>query len=321
MENNLVSIIMPVYNNEKYLSAAIESILNQTYKDIELLILDDGSTDSSLSIIEKYAMENRNIRLISRDNKGVAYSIDELLGYANGEYIGRMNGDDISYPDRIETQVKYLKDNSDVCLIGSYIDIEVTDYKNSCDQDMCEKIFNFKFDKENLPIKLLNGNKICHGTFLSRASVFNNNKYNLTLKSMEDMELIFRLIEQGSKVDVIHKKLYLNRVNSEFIHKQKGLNEEYNKEMFRFKTRFIDKFVGNRGICIVGKGSVSNQLYEVLNSSKVRVNNVVNEINSQCDLEDIAFDYVIILDRENREDIENSLISIGKKNLSDFISF
>ena len=71
----LVSIIMPVCNNEKYLSDSIESILSQTYENIELLILDDGSKDKSLSIIEKYALDNKNIRIISRDNKVVANSI------------------------------------------------------------------------------------------------------------------------------------------------------------------------------------------------------------------------------------------------------
>lgn len=312
---------MPVYNNEKYLGEAIESILNQTYKDIELLILDDGSTDSSLSIIEKYAMENKNIKLISRDNKGIAYSIDEMVSYVDGEYIGRMNGDDISYPYRIETQVKYLKDNSDVSLVGSFVDVEITDYKNCDDQVMCEKIFNFKSDRDNLAIKILNGNKVCHGTFLSRYKIFENNKYNLSLKSTEDIGFILSLIEHGDRVDILHKKLYLNRVNSEFIHNQKGLNQNYNREIFKSKFSFIDRFVGNRGICIIGNSSYSSQLYEVLNNSRMRVNNVINEINSDCNLKELSFDYIIILDRKNRENIEGNLISIGKENLLDFISF
>ncbi len=317
MKNNLVSIIMPVYNNEKHLEEAIKSILSQTYKDIELLILDDGSTDSSLSIIEKYAMENKNIRLISRDNKGVAYSIEELLSYASGEFIGRMNGDDLSYPERIETEVKYLKENNNISLVGSFVDIEITDYENEDDKILCEKIFNFKCNgNSDDSIKILNGNKICHGTFLSRSKIFKDNKYDLKLKSTEDIDLLLSLIMNDHKVYVIPKKLYLNRVNSDFIHKQKRLNDQYNREVITAKLRFLEKFIGKRNICLIGKSKYSNPLYETLNSTKVRVNNIIDEFNEK----DIKDDYVIILNIFNRENIESKLSSMGKKNLKDFIS-
>ena len=194
---------MPVYNNEKYLSGAIESVLNQTHKNIELLILDDGSTDSSLSIIENYAMHNKNIRLVSRDNKGVANSIDELLKYVKGDYIARMDGDDYSFPDRIEKQLKYLKENSDVGLVGSFVEVELTDYKNKDDVKLCEDIFNFKIDDKNPSIKFLNGHRICHGTFMCRAKIFEEVKYNINLNSSEDLDFIFNLISKNFKVGII----------------------------------------------------------------------------------------------------------------------
>lgn len=310
----LVSVIMPVCNNEKYLSDSIESILNQTYENIELLILDDGSKDKSLSIIEKYALDNKNIRIISRDNKGVANSIRELIKYSNGEYIARMDGDDISYLNRIEIQIKYLKENPDLSLVGSYVDVEISDYKNDDDKLMCEKIFNFKIDKNNPSIKILNGHKICHGTFFGKADLFKKIDYNSGLKTSEDIDFIFNAIKQNFKLDIIPKKLYLNRVNSKFVHEQKHLDSRYNREILISKIKFLKEELLNREIIIFGKSKYSDELYEILkNDTKVKVENNIQ-------FEKIKNEYLINLDRENCENIENNLISKGNKNLKDFIT-
>lgn len=311
---DLVSIIMPVCNNEKYIKESIESILNQTYDNIELLILNDGSTDRSLSIIEEYALENKNIRLISRMNKGVSNSISELIEYANGEYIARMDGDDISYPNRIETQIKYLKDNG-LYLVGSYVDIEITDYKSENDKYMCEKIFNFKLDKDHQCLKILNGNRICHGTFLCKANLFKKISYNVDLKTSEDLDFIFEVIKQDYKIGIIDRKLYLNRVNSNFIHEQKCLDEKYNKEILLSKIKFLKDRILNREILIIGKNKYGNQLFELLNrDSKFKVKEIIDSIDNFED------EYIFIMDRYNNENIEHKLITMGKKNLYDFIS-
>lgn len=306
---------MPVCNNEKYLSESIESILNQTYKNIELLILDDGSTDGSLSIIEKYALENKCIRIISRDNKGVANSISELLEYANGKYIARMSGDDVSYPNRIEMQIKYLNENNDLALVGCFVDIEITDYKNEDDKVMCEKIFNFKIDKGNPSIKILNGHRICHGTFFMKKDLFKKINYDGNLKNVEDLDFIFKILNEGLKFDIIQKKLYLNRVNSEFIHQQKDLDCKYNRENLISKVKFIEDKILNRDIVIFGKTKCSKVLTEIL-KNKFNVE-VIENFDSN---HEIQKKYVIILDKYNFEEVENQLMAGGKKVLTDFIT-
>lgn len=307
---------MPVCNNEKYLSESIESILNQSYKNIELLILDDGSTDNSLSVIEKYALNNKCIKIISRDNKGVANSINELISYANGEYIARMSGDDISYPNRIEMQLKYLNENNNVALVGCLVDIEITDYKNEDDKIMCEKIFNFKVDKINPSIKILNGHRICHGTFFMKKDLFKKINYNEKFKNVEDLDFIFKMLNENLKFDIIQKKLYLNRINSEFIHQQKDLDCKYNRENLISKVKFIEDKFSNREIVIFGKTNCSKVLSEIL-EGKFNVK-VVENFNN---IDELQKKYVIILDRYNSEEIENKLIVKGKKNLNDFITF
>ncbi len=117
-EKPRVTVLMSVYNGEKYLREAIDSILNQTFKDFEFLIIDDGSTDSSADIIRSYT--DFRIRLIQNEkNIGLTRSLNKGLKLAKGEYIARMDVDDISLPIRFEKQVSFLDKYEDVKLVGS----------------------------------------------------------------------------------------------------------------------------------------------------------------------------------------------------------
>ena len=119
----LVSILMPVYNCAPFLKSAIESILNQTYKNFELIVIDDGSTDTSLKVIKHYASIDKRIRFVSRENKGLVDTINEMVKLAKGDYIARMDGDDISMPTRIEKQLNKIITESNVLLVGCWIEI------------------------------------------------------------------------------------------------------------------------------------------------------------------------------------------------------
>ena len=88
-----VSVVLTVYNGEKYLSAAIQSVLQQSYKDFELIAFDDGSTDASLRMLQEFAMRDTRVRVFSRENKGVALSLVEAVGHARGKLVARMDAD------------------------------------------------------------------------------------------------------------------------------------------------------------------------------------------------------------------------------------
>lgn len=113
-----VTVQMPVFNGEDYLEDAIESILNQTYKDFEFIIINDGSTDGSLNIINRYAHSDARIHVISRQNHGLGRTQHQLVQLAQGEYIAQMDQDDISLPNRLELQVEFLESNPKVAVIG-----------------------------------------------------------------------------------------------------------------------------------------------------------------------------------------------------------
>lgn len=308
----LVSVIMPVCNNEKYLGEAIESILNQSHENLELLLLDDGSSDGSLSIMESYALSDKRIRIISRSNKGVSCSICELIDYASGDYIARMDGDDASYKYRIETQLKYMKENTNIDLIGSHVDIEITDYKNDDDKLLCEKIFNFKTGDENIEIKILNGNKICHGTFFGKTNLFKSICYSKDFKRTEDIDFILNAIRKGKNIDLIDKKLYLNRVNSKFIHEHKSIDERFNQENLISKIKFLYDEISKRNIFVIGESKYKNQLIEILKNKFGLSAEKIDEV-------DLREGYTIILDKINSHDIESKLILGGKKKLKDFV--
>lgn len=115
----LISIIMTVYNGERFLRQAIESCLNQSYTDIELVIIDDGSTDNSLAIIESF--NDTRIHLITNStNKGQSFSRNLAIKESKGAYIAIMDADDIAYPNRLERQIEFMKQNPHISLCGSW---------------------------------------------------------------------------------------------------------------------------------------------------------------------------------------------------------
>lgn len=117
MNELLVSIVMPVYNVEKYLQESINSILNQTYRNIELIIIDDGSTDSSVKIIKNY--KDERIKAFYFENGGCSKQRNFGLTAASGYYLALMDADDISECDRIKNQVEFLQSNIDIDVLGT----------------------------------------------------------------------------------------------------------------------------------------------------------------------------------------------------------
>ncbi len=114
-----ISVLMPVFNAEKYVAAATQSILSQTFSDFEFIILDDGSTDASLSILQRHAALDPRIRLISRENRGLVATLNEMAALAGGRYLARMDADDVSHPSRFSCQLEFMAAHPDVAVLGT----------------------------------------------------------------------------------------------------------------------------------------------------------------------------------------------------------
>lgn len=183
-----VSVLMPVYNTEEvFLREAIESILNQTFQDFEFLIINDGSTNNAEDVILSY--KDERIKYIKNEqNIGLIKTLNKGLELAQGEYIARMDSDDISLPERFEKQVKFLDENPDVGVLGTW-------FKYFPSNRIIKTQTNSKDIEECL---LVNSNNIGHPTVMLRNSVFKNNniKYDEEALYVEDYAMWLSLIDK-----------------------------------------------------------------------------------------------------------------------------
>lgn len=132
---SLVSVIMSVYNGETYLAKSIESILSQSYSNLEFIIVNDGSIDNSIQIINDYKKKDNRIKVINQENIGLAISLNKAIKYSNGKYIARFDADDISLPNRLEKQIQYLETHNDYIMVSSsayFIDKNDKIYGRTC---------------------------------------------------------------------------------------------------------------------------------------------------------------------------------------------
>lgn len=120
MKDSLVSIITPCYNGEKYIVETIESVLSQTYKNWEMIIIDDGSKDSSAEIVKKYQEKDSRIRFLQQVNAGSAAARNNGIRHANGRYICLLDADDVWNPSFLTEQLDFMKKNDAVCVFSSY---------------------------------------------------------------------------------------------------------------------------------------------------------------------------------------------------------
>jgi len=114
-----ISVLLPVYNAELFLHQSLESILAQTFSDFEVIAVDDGSTDSSLSILEQFSQQDSRIYIISRPNTGIVGALNDGLKICSGKYIARMDADDLCRPDRFDLQVKRMESDTSLVALGS----------------------------------------------------------------------------------------------------------------------------------------------------------------------------------------------------------
>jgi len=180
MGNPKVTVLMPVFNDEKYLKQSIASILNQTFRDFEFLIIEDASTDKSAELIKTF--KDRRIKvLINKKNLGISSSLNKGLKIAKGEYIARMDADDISLPRRLEKQVKFMDRNPDVGICGSWVKLF----------GKGKGVLKYPSDSKQLKVDLLFFDTIMHPTVILRKKMFQkfNLRYNAKNRCLEDYEL------------------------------------------------------------------------------------------------------------------------------------
>lgn len=213
MNEPLVTLLMSVYNGEKYLREAIESILNQTYRNIEFLIINDASTDNSAKIIQSYT-DKRICFFSNETNLKLTASLNKGIDLAQGKYIARMDADDVSLPVRIEKQVAFMEQHPQVGLCGTYVqnigmnDPYVPPYKTTHDEIKFKLFFETHFP---------------HPAAMLRKSVLDehNLRYDTVNQVAQDYELWNKMINY-CEVAIIPEPLVKKRSHPEMTSVKKG---------------------------------------------------------------------------------------------------
>ena len=210
-----VSVLLPVYNCELYVQAAVRSIINQSYTDFEFLIIDDASTDATVSIIK--SIDDSRIQLIEKPlNSGYTNSLNYGLQLAKGKYIARMDGDDISYPERFAKQIAYLEAHPEVIVCGTTYKIIGND-----------KLIMVPENHEAIKIGLLWGNCISHPSVMIRKKVLDDLIiiYDSSKEPAEDYDMWVRLLSIGKLHNLqeilLEYRLYSNQVSRKRAEEQK----------------------------------------------------------------------------------------------------
>ncbi len=206
----VVSVIMSVYNGERFLKEAIESILQQSFQDFEFLIMDDGATDSTPHILAHFAQQDQRIRLFHQQNRGLTASLNTLIRKTRARYIARMDADDISLPERLKSEVEYLDKNPDVGLVATgkwNIDAEGHVIDGLCLPD----------DSSRLKKWLRSGhNPFPHGSVMFRKEVIENLEGPYRFTYGQDIDLWLRLSGR-TEFGMVTKPLYLQRRHKDTI--------------------------------------------------------------------------------------------------------
>jgi glycosyltransferase involved in cell wall biosynthesis len=197
-----ISVIMSVYNAEKYLAESIESILGQTYRDFEFIIINDGSTDNSANIIKTY--KDTRIKYFYQKNQGLSVALNFGIGRAKGKYIARMDADDISLPQRFEKQLDFMDEYSDIGLLGT--NIEVIDKDNAF-----RSVISLLTQPDDLKFGEVFCNQVAHGTvFIRREILKKSGLYDSSMEPAEDADL-WRRISHYTKMANLKEPLYRYR--------------------------------------------------------------------------------------------------------------
>ena len=252
----LISVIMPVYNGKKYLKEAIDSILTQSLTDFEFIIINDGSTDNMKSVIDRY--DDKRIIYLEQDNKGLAKALNVGASYCKGEFIARMDADDISHPDRFMNQYLFFQSHPHISVLSSafcYID------QNGKYLGRSFSITNSFLIKKNL---LNSGSVICHPSVMMRRKDFIDvGGYSEVMGNrFTDYHLWVKFIKKGFKIQNMSEILLKYRIVESAISSEFSLT--YNATKILLKVIKEDNPTATdlsklKNACIVNKNIFSKR--------------------------------------------------------------
>lgn len=266
----LISVLMPVYNGSDFLNEAIDSILNQTYSNFELIIIDDGSNDKSIDIIRSY--KDQRIKLYQNENnKGLIYTLNKGLSLANGKYIARMDADDICLPNRLEVQINFLESNPEIAILGGSFIYLNTNFEK-----------HFPLSDEKIRVLLLERTSFAHPCVVLRKSAIEEKKlsYDERYNFAEDYHLwtmaSITNLKMANLDDVlIYYRQHTNQISSAKFEQQKEITDKIRLEYWSY---FFEKYLDKEEISLIISIEKRYSLSKLLLFEKITKINALHHI-------------------------------------------
>ena len=269
MNKPLVSVVMATFNESpEQITQSIQSILAQTMQNFELLLIDDSTKAETVDTIDSLAQKDARIKVIRSSSRiGFVPALNIGLKQAQGEYIARMDGDDVSLPNRFELQTSYLNSNPNITVVGGAIDIingkgDITSHRDYAATTKKVKLFS------------LMRNPIAHPTAMIRKNIVGQGfLYDETFLKAEDLELWLRLMKNGYKIVNVRDTILLFRVQGSLADKRVGDNFRYNykarKKNFSWRSPFwsLTSLLISKAYTLLPKKIVS-AVYKVENKNE-----------------------------------------------------
>jgi glycosyltransferase involved in cell wall biosynthesis len=267
----MISVILPVYNGEKYLVECLDSILTQTFQDFELICIDDGSKDKTKEILLDYSIKDERVRVVSRQNMGLIYSLNEGIKLSRFDYVARMDADDICEPNRLEAQFDYMnRHNIDV--LGAYYKII---------DENGDHIGNRKPPSVGFILKslLVFGSPFGHPTvMLNKKRIGSDLFYDSNFPSAEDYELWLRL-SSDYKFGTVDKFLLRYRVIDSSISRTRK-DEQLTSRVKALKKHLFNPSVEEKelSLFVQSQCSLSSSIRLILNQKSKQLAKFICQI-------------------------------------------
>ena len=237
-EHPLVSILIPSYNSGEYIESTLESISNQTYTNLEILVMDDCSTDRTMEIAQRIQEDDKRIRIIRNErNLGITGNMNKGISLCNGKYVAILDGDDWAYPYRIEKQVEAMESNKKVVLCSGYMDI--------CDEDLnIQNRRKYPLTDKEIRRAIVRYDPISHPSSMwRRDALLKTNLYSENFPICRDYDLIVRISEFGEYINVPESLIKYRVRESSETGKRIRQTQMYSfyiqmKAVFEYKFRF-----------------------------------------------------------------------------------
>lgn len=268
-----VSVILPFYNAEKTLASAIQSIVNQSFIDFELLLIDNASTDSGLSIAQEFESVDSRISIHSEPNRGVVFAANKGLSLATGEYIARMDADDYSYLNRLEKQVQLLDSNDDIGLVSGLVD-----YKGSIENEGFIRYVDWSngiVTHEAITLNQFVEFPIVNPTIMFRRSLYKEHGGYLDGDFPEDYEFFLRLQAVRIKMEKVATKVI---EWNDLPNRLTRTDDKYSQEaFFRVKAKYLSEWLSKQNpkhpdVIIWGAGRHAKKRSSFLKQYGININ-------------------------------------------------